>query len=374
MYSPSGSTSTKDYNRSELYRPYSKTRLERQDKTIQEVAGKHVVFSLGNMENVTDGSYLFLTMEQLKENTRAIQAILAKPTDIQIILDVEADSNGVLRLYSMVNTSTDPTELTLRRVFPWIQHLHLINSAKDITTIGQSFLYSDQYITDITFTGFSSVHTIESGFMLVCSKLKTADLSSLNHLKTVRDCFMSEASSLTHLSLPTSRFLNADLKTVGNHFLRGASSLTTIQEEAFESVTSMGGHFMSESALQSFNTAKFKDLRTLGAAFLAKCDKLKAVNVSGLKRITPALVTQADATTAAALETKGANHTVKRLEEAFRNGQRHNLGVMHGCDTLRNTLNGIRGVEHLPRALRVELADRFKRPHWVEVEAGCCGF
>lgn len=328
-------------------------------------------------------------------------------------------------------------------------------------------MYGDRYITDITFTGFERVHNIESGFMLTCPQLKTADLSSFEHLTTIKDCFMSGTKSLTEVKLPTTRFFKADLKTVGKHFLRGASSLAQIQEEALEGVTSIAPYFMASSGVESFDTEKLKDLRDLEEGFLADCKKLTRVNMGGLKRITPALVTKADveaawatyeatieavwttyrqawahtdeavdtaieaahaekgalkiATTAihqlkttrskehaetirenakaAVLDAKAkkaraqqadaaADHTIEtatvatdaakaaklkaqRLAEALRLGQRHNLGVLHGSESLDKNLNGIRGVEKLPRALRVELADRFDHPYFVEIEDEC---
>jgi hypothetical protein len=327
--------------RADLDKTYSKERLERREKLMQRIAGKNTVLTLGNINAATDGSYLLLTQQELIENKTTVEKALEDILNIHLILDVEADESGVLNLDSDLITTP---------------HLHLIDSAKNIKIIGQSFLVTNKAIQHITFSGFKAVRTIESGFMLGCSKLKSADLSSLESLAIIKDCFMSEATSLTHLNLPTTRFFNAKLKTVGNHFLRGAFSLTTIQEEAFESVTSMGGYFMSQSALQSFNTAKLKDLAKLGEAFLAKCDSLITVDVSGLKCITPALVAKADVEV-----------------EALKNHPRHNLGVMHGCDELGKKLNGIRGVETLPRALRTELAHRFGRQNWIEIEAGCCG-
>lgn len=124
--------------------------------------------------------------------------------------------------------------------------------------VGPSFLVTNKSIPHVTFSGFKGIHTIESGFMLGCSKLQLAELSSLEGLATINHCFMAEAPSLTHLKLPTTRFLSAKLKTVGNHFLRGASSLNQAQEKAFESVTMVGGYFMSESALESLRQWKIK--------------------------------------------------------------------------------------------------------------------
>lgn len=355
-FSPSESTKTDTTSRAELYTTTSKEQLERRAKLIQRIAGKNAVSTLANVNAITDGSYLFLTQHELVANQEKILAALEDAMNIHLILEAEADESGVFKLDGdLISTA----------------NLHLIDSAQSVKVIGQSFLATNKTVQHITFSGFKAAHTVESGFMLG-TKVKSVDLSSLENLTTIKDCFLAEATSLTHLTLPTTRFFNAKLKTVGNHFLRGASALTQIQEEAFESVTTMGSYFMSESAILSFNTAKLKDLLVLDAGFLAKCPQLIEVNVAGLKRITPALVTKADVAEAV-LKTKGGKIKARHLQTALDNGQRHNLGVFYGCDTLGSKLNGIRGVEHLPRALRVELADRFGRPNWIDIEADCCG-
>jgi hypothetical protein len=295
-------------------RPFSKS-------MVKKVAGDSAVFTLENAADATDGSYLLLRQSDLTsgDSFRTLNAILNKPTDLHIILDVEADSNGVLNLYSMVGTVHDETgrTTTLRRALPFFKHLHLINSARDVKTIGKSFLYGDKYLEDISFTGFEGVKKIEDGFMVLCSKLQSADLSSFEHVKSIGNVFMADAKSLTSLTLPTTRIFNADLKTVGDHFLRGATSLTHVPEEAFESVMSMGSYFMASAGLTRFNTAKFKDLENLGVAFLAKCDSLKTVDVSGLKRIEPASVTFADAEAAQEIAKEARSKVHSNVREAW---------------------------------------------------------
>ena len=269
-------------------------------KMVKKVAGSNTVFTLDTMHEATDGAYILLRQSDLKsaDSMHALQAVLQKPTDVHVILDVEADSAGVLNLYSVAKKEASDGSTTLRRVLPYIKHLHLINSAQNVKTIGSSFLYGDKYLEDITFTGFETVKHINDGFMLLCKKLKSADLSSFENLKSVDSFFMSEASSLTTLKLHTTRFFNADLTSVGDHFLRGTKSLTHTQEAALESVTHIGDYFMSESGVTKFNTGKFKELKELGRGFLSRCSNLAHVNVSGLKRIAPAKITVADATIA----------------------------------------------------------------------------
>lgn len=266
-------------------------------KMVKKIAGKGAVFTLDTMDNAEDGAYIVLRQSDLasSEALRSLQSVLEKPTDVHVILDVQADSRGALSLHSIVQTKESDGTVSRKRILPFIKHLHLMNSANDITTIGQSFLFGDTYVENVTFTGFESVTHIADGFMAMCPILKSADLSSFEHLKQIDNFFMSEAKGLTQLVLPTTRFFNADLTKVGDHFLRGATSLTRVQEEALESVTNIGDYFMSESGLTRFNTGKFKKLQVLGAGFLAKCSGLSAVDLSGLKRISPEKITDAEA-------------------------------------------------------------------------------
>lgn len=269
-------------------------------KIVKKIAGKNEVFTFDTMDQAVDGSYILLRQSDLKsvENVQDLQSVLQKPTDVHVILDVEANSMGVLNLYSVVKTVTrDGTEMR-RRILPFIKHLHLMNSAQDVKVIGRSFLYGDKYLEDVSFTGFDSVERIEDGFMLVCPQLKTVDLSSFEHLKEIGGFFMSEDKALVNLNLPTTTFFNADLTKVGDHFLRGTTSLTKVQEIAFESVKHIGEFFMRGSGVQSFNSGKFKKLKELGEGFLAKCPELVRVDVSGLKRIAPRKITETDVSAA----------------------------------------------------------------------------
>lgn len=89
-------------------------------KMAKKVAGNNPILTLDNMHTATDGAYILLRQSDLKsaDSAHALQAVLQKPANVHVILDVEADSDGVLRLYSVVNTSTNPNESTLRRVLP----------------------------------------------------------------------------------------------------------------------------------------------------------------------------------------------------------------------------------------------------------------
>lgn len=265
-------------------------------KTAKKIAGTNAVFTIEDMAHATDGSYILLRQSDLNsvETLKLLQSVLQKPTDLHIILDVEADSSGILNLHCVIKKIESDGSETHRRILPYFKHLHLINSNKDVIQIGQSFLYGDKYIEDITFTGFGAVERIEDGFMAMCPKLKSADLSSFEHLKQIDSFFMAEAKALEDLKLPTTRFLNADLTTVGHHFLRGASSLTRVQEEALESVSYIGDYFMSESGLTRFKSGKFKKLEVLGIGFLARCANLQTVDVSGLDRIVPMQINDND--------------------------------------------------------------------------------
>lgn len=266
-------------------------------KTVKKVAGSNPVFTLDTLHEATDGAYILLHQNDLKsaEAMHALQSILQKPTDVHVILDVEADSAGVLNLYSAVKKEHSDGSITRHRSLPFIKHLHLINSAQNVKTICQGFLYGDNYLENITFTGFETVEHIADNFMLLCPKLQSADLSSFENLKTIGNFFMSASKSLTTLKFHTTRFFNADLTSVGDHFLRGATSLARIQEDALESVIHIGNYFMMDSGVERFNTNKFKKLKELGKGFLFRCSSLAYVNVSGLKSIEPALVTLAEA-------------------------------------------------------------------------------
>ncbi len=221
-------------------------------KMVRKVTGSNQVFTLDTMHEATDGAYILLHQNDLRSDSsmRILQAILQKPTDVHVILDVEADSAGILNLYSVAKKEASDGSTTRRRILPYIKHLHLINSSQNVKTIGSSFLYGDKYLEDITFTGFENVEHIADGFMLLCPTLQSADLSSFENLKTIGSFFMSEAKALTTLNLHTTRFFNADLTSVGDHFLRGTTSLPRIQESALESVKHIGDYFMSESGVE----------------------------------------------------------------------------------------------------------------------------
>lgn len=288
-------------------------------KMVKKVTGSNQVFTLDTLHEATDGAYILLRQSDLKsaDSVRALQAILQKPTDVHVILDVEANSAGVLDLYSVAKIETSDGSTTLRRMLPYIKHLHLINSAKNVKTIGRSFLYKDEYLEDITFTGFENVEHIADGFMLLCKNLKSADLSSFENLKTIGGFFMSQAKALDTLNLHTTRFFNADLTSVGDHFLRGTTSLSRIKEEALESVTNIGDYFMSESGITRFDSKKFKKLKDLGKDFLSRCSSLAYVNVSGLKHVELARITLDDAKTAQAEAEKAKRDSLSMYKEAW---------------------------------------------------------
>lgn len=390
-------------------------------KMVKKVTGSNQVFTLDALHEATDGAYILLRQSDLKsaDSVRALQAVLQKPTDVHVVLDVEADSAGVLNLYSVAKIETSDGSTTLRRVLPYIKHLHLINSAQNVKTIGRSFLCGDKYLEDITFTGFENVEHIADGFMLMCKNLKSADLSSFKSLKTIGGFFMSEAKSLTTLNLHTTRFFNADLTSVGDHFLRGATSLARIQEEALESVAHIGDYFMSESGVAKFNTGKFKKLKELGKGFLSKCSSLAYVNVSGLNRIEPTFVTLSDVEAAKAetektrlhahsmykeawvsdtsvqyaqemaepaeialahkvemtekaiAKTKALAAKAQTLKIAVAKGQRHNLGLLYNCATLQQHPEAIRGAWDLLPPLRDQLHVAYPGLTYDDDSCGC---
>ena len=74
-----------------------------------------------------------------------------------------------------------------------------------------------------------------------------------------------------------------NVTSIGNYFLRGCSSLTSLDLNAFSNVTSIGALFLNDcSALTSLDLNAFSNVTSIGMYFLYGCSKLTQFKVGAV--------------------------------------------------------------------------------------------
>ncbi len=253
------------------------------DAMIDRVVGENRHLTRENMMDAQAGDYIVLDQTDLssQDTVMLLQKTLTNQSDIHVVLDVHANKAGALELFSSVQTKYPEGNKVRKRIIPDIQHLHLVNTTRDIKRVGRSFLYGDRSLESISFTGFEQVTEIEDGFLVLCPVLTSADLSSLSSLETVRDFFAASCSSLSTVSMPKSK----KLTTVGSNFMRNTTSMTALPQGTFQSVKTVGDYFMRGSGVTTLlSSHHFKQLSNLGSGFMAE-SKLTSAEVAGFKRL-----------------------------------------------------------------------------------------
>ena len=161
-----------------------------------------------------------------------------------------------------------------------VRDISFRNSCSSLTVVSDGFLRRSQ-IESLYLTGLSSTTSIGDNFLEGCSSLTTVDLLSLPDITRIGDNFLEGCDSLTGVDLVFN-----NLTSISNSFLYSCSSISFLDLSHFNSVTSVGSYFLCESRVTEIDLSGLRNLTSIGDGFLCWCDSITEIDLSVLRSLT----------------------------------------------------------------------------------------
>lgn len=163
-----------------------------------------------------------------------------------------------------------------------VKEIYFGGSYRNVTSIGDYFLYSFDQTSVINLSGLSNVTSVGDYFLGYAWSITSMDLSVFN-LNSIGKYFMSGAKLLTSINLSGL----SNVTTIGNYFLEWCENLISIDLSPLSNVTNIGNYFLYFChRLESIDLSPLSNVTSIGNYFLDSCIKLPNIDFSPLSNVT----------------------------------------------------------------------------------------
>ena len=234
-----------------------------------------------NIKALSAGGTVVLTQSKKQESVAALHALGETDLTPERLWSVKDPEVAQLFLQAEVVTVIPPSFLSRTN----LRSLDL-SAPLAVTAIADYFLFQCSSLESVNLSGLRNVTTIGAHFLRDCTSLRTFEpfnFAGLGSVRKLGDCFLSGCESLTSINFAGL----GRVTSLGDCFLSGCTSLTSIDFAGLGSVTSLRDYFLLEcTALTSISFAGLGSVTRLGIYFLSDCTSLTTIDFAGLSGVT----------------------------------------------------------------------------------------
>ena len=157
----------------------------------------------------------------------------------------------------------------------------LLLQAGAATAIPDKF-FTQRHVTCIDISYAPALVVIGDKFLWGCTSLTTVNLSGLQGVTSIGQWFLSGCTSLSTVDLSGLQ----GVTSIGKGFLGGCTSLSTVDLRGLQGVTSIGNAFLGEcTSLSTVDLSGLQGVTSIGQWFLGGCTSLSTVDLRALQGV-----------------------------------------------------------------------------------------
>jgi hypothetical protein len=158
-----------------------------------------------------------------------------------------------------------------------------LSSLSNLTSIGNYFMYDCNSLKNIDLSSLSNVESIGHYFMYDCKSLKNIDLTPLSKVTSIDHSFMRNCNELKNIDLTPL----TNLPSIDHYFMCNCRELKSINLSSLSNLTSIGDDFMCNChELENIDLSHLLNLKSIGNNFMKNCSKLEKIDLPHVSKIT----------------------------------------------------------------------------------------